>query len=254
MGFVTKLQGLGASLDFSEKSPSGKHRICIALSQGPELIKIKSFLAETGVVLSEFQNGSELLRELDRLNPFCLLYDSDISDVSPLSVMDFVSRRRPTIPVIFVGSAPGVSVIVRVLKMGAISFLEKPIDEGDLLNALKEAQRRHDEAWKSANKFERIGECVKRLTQREQEVFELVVTGMLNKQIASRLGISEKTVKVHRGRVMRKLEVNSIADLVRLSDQLVEFKAEMTPLVVPVIMKEDKPPMTRRITNKMVAA
>jgi FixJ family two-component response regulator len=142
-----------------------------------------------------------------------------LPDLSGLELQDQLARAGHTQPIVFLSGHGSVPASVRAMKKGALDFLTKPVDEADLLAAIGQAIARHEEGRAARAAAAEGWELVARLTPRERTVMDLVVAGLLNKQIASELGISEATVKVHRGRVMRKLGVTSVADLVRLAAQ-----------------------------------
>ena len=131
-------------------------------------------------------------------------------------------------PIVFITGHGDIPMSVRALKTGAIDFLTKPFDEVNLLTAVEESLRRNAEVRFKKDERDNILERFKSLTPREYEILTYIITGMLNKQIAYTLDISEKTVKVHRGRVMEKIGIDSVAELVRLAD-----KANIEPAQVP---------------------
>jgi len=146
----------------------------------------------------------------------CLLLDLRMPGLSGLDVQSEMSRKRIPMPIVFLSAQGDVPSTARAMREGAIDFLEKPIDEGQLLAAIDRARlmsaAQREQRDRARDAEERLG----RLTKREREVCDLVAAGMLNKQIAYELGMSEKTVKVHRGRLTRKLDVDSVPALVRL--------------------------------------
>jgi len=160
-----------------------------------------------------------LLERLDREQPDCVLLDLWLGDTSALDVLPAIERQPVYVPVVFMSAQADVTSSVLAMKHGAIDFLTKPVEPGPLLDAVIRAVARA-RAWREAaatrsEAADRLGS----LTRRELEVFDQVVLGKPNKRIAVELGTSEKTVKVHRGRVMHKLEAHSVVDLVRLADR-----------------------------------
>jgi FixJ family two-component response regulator len=146
----------------------------------------------------------------------CLLLDLRMPGLSGLDVQEALSRTGAPIPIIFLSAAADVPSTARAMREGAVDFLIKPVDEAQLFDAIRRACSRAVSLQQQRRAERETEGRLSRLTKREREVCDLVVRGLLNKQIAYELGTSEKTVKVHRGRVMRKLEVDSVAALVRL--------------------------------------
>jgi len=140
-----------------------------------------------------------------------------------MSGLDFQQRLTETgiqIPIIFITAHGDIPMSVRALKSGALEFLTKPFRDQDLLDAIHQALERDRVAREQQSEIHNLQERVRTLTAREREVMNLVVSGMLNKQIASEIGTSEATVKIHRGNVMRKMKAGSVVDLVRMADKL----------------------------------
>jgi FixJ family two-component response regulator len=146
----------------------------------------------------------------------CLLLDLRMPGLSGLDVQSEMSRKRIPMPIVFLSAQGDVPSTARAMREGAIDFLEKPIDEGQLLAAIDRARLMSAAQREQRDRERDAEERLARLTKREREVCDLVAAGMLNKQIAYELGMSEKTVKVHRGRLTRKLDVDSVPALVRL--------------------------------------
>jgi FixJ family two-component response regulator len=140
-----------------------------------------------------------------------------------MSGLDFQRRLAESgmqIPIIFVTAHGDIPMSVKALKSGAVEFLTKPFRDQDLLDAIQQALQRDGSTLKEQAEVHDLQERCRALTAREQEVMTLVVSGMLNKQIASELGVSEATVKIHRGKVMRKMQAASVVALVRMADTL----------------------------------
>jgi FixJ family two-component response regulator len=192
-------------------------------------IGLERLLRSTGYNVEIYGSAQEFLETTpDCPGPACLVLDVRMPGIDGLELQDQIQRREYTIPIVFITGHGDIPMSVKAIKTGAIDFLTKPFDEGDLLKAVQEALKK-DVANRSAmNEKQNILQRVKSLTPREYEILTYVITGMLNKHIAYHLTISEKTVKVHRGRVMEKLEIHSVAELVHLAD-----KAGIQPAEVP---------------------
>jgi len=145
----------------------------------------------------------------------CLVLDIRMPEMSGMELQPLLRGTPQDVPIVFVTGHGDIPTCVRALKAGAVSFLSKPFDEAELLTAVAEALERSVTQKRDRERAAEVQMRFQRLSQREREVFEGVVRGDLNKIIAHHMGIAEKTVKVHRGRVMEKMEVDSVADLVR---------------------------------------
>lgn len=152
--------------------------------------------------------------------PGCLVLDVKMPGITGLELQEELAVANRSIPIIFITGYGNVPESVQAMKAGAVDFLEKPFDDTTLINAIHGAIHHDIQYRQRKRELLAIRKRWERLTNRERQVFELVVTGMLNKQIAFQLGIKEKTIKVHRARIMQKMDVQSLADLVRLSEQL----------------------------------
>ena len=152
--------------------------------------------------------------------PSCLVLDVDIPDLNGLDLQRRVAVDRIGMPIIFVTAHADVPMAVQAMKAGAVEFLTKPFDDGTLLGAVQEALELSRTALEHEAEMRKLRQCHDSLSRREREVMALVVRGLLNKQVGFELGISEITVKTHRGRVMRKMNAGSLADLVNISAKL----------------------------------
>ncbi len=152
--------------------------------------------------------------------PCCLVLDVSLPDVDGLELQARLAVERPEMPVIFITNCPDVPTTVRAMKAGAVEFLTKPFDHRDLLKALRHAVERSRTTIAHRAALQALHERHGLLTPREKEVMALVVSGRLNKQVACDLGISEITVKAHRGRVMRKMQADSFARLIGMAASL----------------------------------
>jgi FixJ family two-component response regulator len=183
-------------------------------------------LSSQGFATRLFSSPALLLAEITSIAPSCLIADLAMPGMSGLEVQRALAKQGLGCPIIFVTGHGDIRTSVQAMRGGAVDFLTKPFEWRELLDALERAiskDRRHRE---SEGQLAMVRGQVESLTPREREVFNQVIDGLLNKQIAANLGISEKTVKVHRGRVMRKMSVRSVAQLVHAADQL-EYSARM---------------------------
>jgi FixJ family two-component response regulator len=180
---------------------------------------LSGLLRSVGLEVQTFGSAREFLDAPRADAPACLVLDVSLPDGSGLDLPDELRDMDLPLPIIFITGHGTIPMSVRAMKSGALEFLTKPFRDEDLLAAIKVALEQDREA--RAEKLELGGarRLIERLTPREREVLDLVVAGKMNKQIAANLGTAEQTVKQHRGRVMRKLEVDSVADLVRLVER-----------------------------------
>jgi FixJ family two-component response regulator len=208
----------------------GKEPTVYVVDDDPSVTKgLARLLKSAGYEIETFTSAREFLQVYPpSQGPACLVLDVKMPGINGLELQERLQLSGYAMPIVFITGHGDIPMSVKAIKTGAIDFLTKPFDEVNLLEAVEEALRR-DAALRSAkNDHDSILERFKSLTPREYEILTYVITGMLNKQIAYTLDISEKTVKVHRGRVMEKLGVDSVAELVRLSD-----KANIQPAQVP---------------------
>jgi FixJ family two-component response regulator len=167
--------------------------------------------------VESFVSAEEFLSRQRYEGPCCLILDIRMPGMSGLDLQQALSKANLTLPIIFMTGHGTIPMSVRAMKAGAVDFLEKPFEDQVLLDLIKNALECDRQARREQAQKNEIVERFDSLTPREREVFALVVTGKLNKQVAIALDISEKTVKVHRGHVMQKMRVESLADLVRIS-------------------------------------
>jgi FixJ family two-component response regulator len=149
----------------------------------------------------------------------CIILDVSMPGLDGLALQDKLSQTGNTMPIIFITGHGDIPMSVRAMKKGAVDFLPKPFDDEELLRAVKSAIAKNSKTKAGQRDVEQTIERLKGLTPRELEILRYIISGMLNKQIGFKLGIAEKTVKVHRGHIMKKLYVSSVAELVRLSEK-----------------------------------
>ncbi|HSB53619.1 MAG TPA: response regulator [Gemmatimonadales bacterium] len=166
-----------------------------------------------------FSTSREFLARPRSMVPSCLVLDVGLPDLNGLDLQQRIVDRAD-MPIIFITGHGDVPTTVRAMKAGAVEFLTKPFDDEVLLQAVRQAIARSEAALGQETRLRELRERYASLSQREQEVMGLVVSGRLNKQIGAALGISEITVKAHRGKVMRKMKADSLADLVKMSASL----------------------------------
>ena len=181
---------------------------------------IAQLLGAVGLTSETFASGEEFLEaDLPDL-PRCLVLDVRLPGLSGLNLQRELSERKIDIPIIFITGHGDIPMTVQAMKAGAVEFLSKPFRDQDLLDAIEHATERDRLARRERRELERLDERYRSLTPREREVMQLVIAGLLNKQIAVELDLSEKTVNVHRGQVMHKMRADSLAELVRMTERL----------------------------------
>lgn len=178
---------------------------------------LKWLLESRGLEVELYASGDEFLKAFDNGFCGCLVLDVRMNGMSGLDLYERLQARGCTLPVIFITGHGDVPMAVSALKKGAVDFIEKPFNDQDILGLIEECMQQDLAAAVKRAESASVAQRLDSLTQREQEVLAMVVAGKLNKQIADELGISIKTVEVHRSRVMQKMGANSVAELVQIT-------------------------------------
>ncbi|QJP14202.1 response regulator transcription factor [Starkeya sp. ORNL1] len=181
---------------------------------------LSSLFRSVGLDVKLFGSAPELLQSKLPQTPSCLVLDIRLPGVSGLDFQNQLGKSGISMPIVFMTGHADVPMSVRAMKAGAVDFLTKPFRDQDMLDAVYAALEADRKRWETDQAMQEFSSLYQTLTAREKEVMTHVVRGLMNKQIAGELGLSEITVKIHRGNVMRKMAVRSVADLVRAAERL----------------------------------
>jgi len=213
--FHSSLRGHGSGM-----KPTAGPTVFIVDDDGGVRRAVQDLVESVGLRAESFATGQEFLNKKRTSDPSCLVLDVRLPQMSGLDFQRTLADLGMQIPIIFITAHGDIPMSVSALKSGAVEFLTKPFRDQDLLDAIQRALQRDRAAREQQDEVHELHERYLSLTTRERAVMGLVVAGMLNKQIASEIGISEATVKIHRGNVMQKMQVGSLIELVRSADKL----------------------------------
>jgi len=190
---------------------------------------LEQLVKSVGLKAESFSSVQAFLAITIPDKPICLVSDIRMPNLSGLELQDILLKKETAIPIIFITGHGTVAMSVRAMKAGAVDFLQKPFEDQELLDAIHYAIEQHRITRLEQIEIKAIKQRLKSLTTREHQIIILVVAGMLNKQIAYALKMNENTVKSHRARLMRKMDVNSLAELVRATEKAGIFPPKVTP-------------------------
>jgi FixJ family two-component response regulator len=191
-------------------------RVFIIDDDAQALRAFERLLRVEGFTVNTFASAAEFLNRPPDDVPSCLILDLHLPDVDGLRLQEAMRQTNVGMPIVFISGSADVASAASAMRYGAVDFLEKPVDDVVLLAAVSRALEQDAARRRRHNDVALARELLARLTPREREVCELVARGLLNKQIADRLGASIRTIKIHRARMVRKLNAGSVADVVRL--------------------------------------
>ena len=201
-------------------TPAGSPTVIIVDDDDLVRASIQGMLRSVGLRSEAFATPQEFLRTQQSDGPSCLILDVQLPGLSGLDFQQELTDAGFQIPIIFITGHGDIPMSVKAMKSGAVEFLTKPFRDQDLIDAIQQALKRESERQQQQHETQELKQHYETLTAREREVMGLLVSGLLTKQIASRLGISEVMAQIHRGQVMRKMHANSPAELGRLAEKL----------------------------------
>jgi FixJ family two-component response regulator len=213
----------GAAFDHSAGSHPMSHATPIVFVVDDDISvreSLELLISNAGWLPETFESAQEFLSRQRALVPSCLVLDVTLPGLNGLDLQKHIAADRTDMPIIFITGHGDVPTTVQAMKAGAVEFLTKPFSDDALLSAIRQALERSKVALDQEAEIRGLRDCYASLSRREREVMALVVRGLLNKQVGFELGISEITVKAHRGQVMRKMNAGSLADLVNIAAKL----------------------------------
>jgi len=218
--FLHRQQALRTDSAMTSSTPQDTPTVFVIDDDVSVRESLKLLISFAGWRPETFASAQEFLARPRALAPSCLVLEVSLPDLNGLEVQERVAAERIEMPVIFITGNGDIPMTVKAMKAGALEFMTKPFDEEELLSAIRSGLEQSHAALAQNAKIQALRTRYASLTFREREVMALVVSGLLNKQIGLKLGISEITVKAHRGKVMQKMQADSLADLVKAAERL----------------------------------